>query len=386
MGFNALWVALFLLVAAVLWLLLRKPKSKAVSKSNPGSKGAVKNTSVSRPSAKTEGSAELPVFEAAPSVQSATPRRPLPPELEGFHLVLYEELDASARERVDSICSSMPEPHPVQRQLANGLDTPDELMEAVSSDAGLTASILRTVNSAAFSLAAPITSVQHAITYLGVSVVKGLVAQAAVAEHGDEGTPEQQAALARIWKSACSASALAQILGQELGIERPSVLATKALFFNLGDIALATGVPGAPAWYTDGASIVSRVTAQQDACAANTAILGATLARMWHLPDDIADAIESGFVPLVTHPSDYTVKGDSRKDSVLLYLVGRIGDRVAYRGLRDIGDLQLVGSEEPALFYLAEHLETAGLGRVAALFQDPAFKRKVNRVLQTLAG
>lgn len=345
-----------------------------------------KKPPVSRPSAKTEGSAELPVFEAAPSARSSAPRRPLPAELEGFKLVLHEDLDADALARVESICSSMPEPHPVQRKLASGLDTPDELMEAVSSDAGLTASILRTVNSAAFSLAAPITSVQHAITYLGVSVVKGLVAQAAVAEHSDEGTPEQQAALARIWKSACSASALAQILGQELGIERPSVLATKALFFNLGDVALATGVEDAPTWYVDGASIVSRVSAQQDACAANTAILGSTLARMWHLPDDIADAIESGFVPLVTHPADYLIEGDARRDSVLLYLVGRIGDRVAYRGLRDIGDLQLIESEEPALFYLAEHLDTAGLGRVVTLFQEPAFKRKANRVLQTLAG
>lgn len=378
MEFDALWVVLIVLVAITLWLFLGKSKTK--KRPQPPKKP----TSVSQPSAKGAESAELPAFESAAADRSEVAQRPLPAELEGFHLVMWDELTPEVSANIDAICTRMPEPHPVQRKLASGLDTPDALMEAVASDAGLTASILRTVNSAAFSLASPITSVQHAITYLGMSVVKGLVAQAAVAEQLDEGSPEQQAALGRIWKSACTASALAQMLGQELGVERPSVLATKALFFNLGDVALVTSVEGLPAVYSDGVSIVDRVSAQQKACSANTAIVGAGLARHWHLPDDIANAIESGFIPLVTPASEHPMSGAERQENVLLYLAGRIGDRVTYRGLADIAELPITDSEEPGLFYLEEQLKASGLGRVPALLEEPAFRRKANRVLATL--
>lgn len=380
MSFNALWIVLLVLISGALWLFLRKPASK------PRSSAARNMSPVSRASAKGAESAELPVVESESIAVPVASVRPVPDELRGFHLIMQSEIDDAARSRIELVCTNMPEPHPVQRQLAGGLDSPDALIEAVASDAGLTASILRTVNSAAFSLASPITSVQHAITYLGVSVVKGLVAQAAIAERLDEGTPEQQAALSRIWKSACTASALAQMLGQELGVQRPSVLATKALFFNLGDVALAMSIEESPTWYTDGVSIVQRVAAQQQACSANAAIVGSMLAGLWHLPDDIANAIEFGLLPLVTSAEAHPMQGEARRDNVLMYLAGRIGDRVTYRGLRDIAELNLVDSEESGLFYLPDHLNAAGLSRVPQLLQDPAFRRKANRVLATLNG
>jgi hypothetical protein len=384
MSFDVLIAIFAVLVVGVAWLMLRKPKTRTHSKAKPASPIARADGPVSKPNSRGADSAELPVFEGAET--QAAPAEPVhvPESLASFRLLLAADLDDVARAKIESICTSMPDPHPIHRQLAGGLDSPDQLAEAVSSDAGLTASILRTVNSAAFSLASPITSVHHAITYLGVSVVKGLVAQAAVSEQSDEGTPEQQLALSRIWTSACVASAMAQMLGQELGVPRPSVLATKSLFFNLGDVALTLSLPESPAWYQEGVSVVERINGQQSVCSANAAIVGANLARLWHLPDDIADAIESGFIPLATPPGEHPMSGDERRDNVLMYLAGRIGDRVTYRGVKDIAEIELMDTQEPGLFYLAGHLEAAGLGRVMALMQDPAFRRKANRVLSTL--
>lgn len=384
MGFSTLIIILVLLVATALWFLLRKPKTRARSRQSPGKPQP--SSAVISANLKGTVSAELPAVLSEASAIPVVPSRELPEALAQLHLTFSADVDDEVSTRIEAICTNMPEPHPVQKQLAGGLDTPEDLMAAVASDAGLTANILRTVNSAAFSLTSPITSVQHAITYLGVSVVKGLVAQAAVAQQTDEGTPEQQAALSRIWKSACTASAIAQMLAQELGVERPSVLATQALFFNLGDVALVLSVDGAPGWYTDGVSLVERIDSQQSACSANTAIIGARLARLWNLPDDIANAIESGMVPLVTPPAEHPMQGDARRGNVLMYLAGRMGDRATYRGLRDVAELELVDSEEPGLFYLGGHLDAAGLGRVPALLQDPAFRRKANRVLTTLGA
>lgn len=367
---------LALLAIALVWLWLRKP-------SKPKS-GSAPHRPVSRPVARGPASAELPQQEPAAAVIDA-PQLEKPAALAALDLVRAADIDDAVQAKIEGVCAAMADPHPVHSKLAGGLDTPEELMDVVASDAGLTASILRTVNSAAFSLTSPITSVQHAITYLGVSVVKGLVAQAAVAERVTEGTPQQQEALTRIWRSACAASAAAQALGQELGLARPSVLATKSLFFNLGDVAIVTADPEAAAWYQDGVSIVERIQGQQQAGYGNTAIVGAQLSRRWNLPDDIAAAIEDGFIPLVTPPTNHPMTGDELRQNILVYLAGRIGDRVTYRGLRDVADLELRATEEPGLFYLAGHLEAAGMARVPMLLQEPAFRRKINRLLQTLA-
>lgn len=367
---------LALLAVAIVWLWLRKPKKKAVT--------STAHRPVSKPASRSAGSAELPTQTPAISVPAA-PVPEKPALLAALQLEHRNDVDASVLARVETVCESMADPHPVQSKLAGGLDTPEELIEVVASDAGLTASILRTVNSAAFALTSPITSVQHAITYLGISVVKGLVAQAAVAERVAQGTAEQEEALTRIWRSACAASAVAQALGHELGVSRPSVLATKSLFFNLGDVAIVNADPAAAAWYRDGVSIVERIQSQQEAGYGNTAIVGAELSRRWNLPEDIASAIEHGLMPLVTPPSEHPMSGDDLRQNVLVYLAGRVGDRVVYRGLRDVADLELQGTQEPGLFYLAAYLEKAGMERALGLLQEPTFRRKINRLLQTLA-
>jgi hypothetical protein len=373
MVFELSILALVAVGLAFLWL--RKPRGRPPRAATP------------RPPAASRPVPAAPVaVPETPAGDPATEPRELPEALERLDLLSTAALDADGRQRLLSVCAAMPEPHPIQTRMATGLDAPEELMEAVASDAGLTASILKTVNSAAFALSTPITSVQHAVTYLGVSVVKGLVAQAVVARAMPEGTPQQEAALARIWRSACNASALAQMFGQELGLQRPSVLATKSLFFNLGDVALVLAVEEAAEWYSEGVSIVDRIDAQQRRCGLNTALVGAELARSWNLPADLVDAIETGFLPLCTPPAAHPMEGDERRSNVLVYLAGRIGDRVTYGGLRDIADLPLVGSAAPGLFYLADHLEAAGLGRALQLTGDPAFRRKANRLIETLAG
>lgn len=302
-----------------------------------------------------------------------------------FELTRAETITASIRADIDAICAIMPDPHPVHRQLGIGLDGPEELVEIVASDAGLTASILRNVNSAAFSLAFPIVSVRHAITYLGVSMVKAMVAQAAVAQRITPGTPAQEAALRRVWTSACGASAIAQLLAQELGLSRPSVLATRALFSNLGDVALVVARPESASWYTPGFDIVDRLNHQQQAFGFNSAMVGAALADRWNLPTDISNAIRMGFDPLVI-PEENPPADETHGDNLLLYLAARIGDRVSYMGLQDIADLDLSNNNDPDIFYLVNQLNRPDLSKVLALFEDVAFRRKANLIVQTLIG
>jgi hypothetical protein len=385
------------LLVVLLLLLLRKGSGKAAKKSakkspkktatnNAGKKTSSKSaagTGASAASNQQPGRAKDAIMHL--DVRSDIEPEPLPEPLAGLHLLKAEDIDEASWIRVAKVCEGMGDPHPVHTRLAGGLDSPEELREVVSADGGLTASILKTVNSAAFALASPITSVQHAVTYLGVGVVRGLVVRAALAEREETGTPEQQATLNSIWKSACSGSAFAQLIGQELALPRPSVLATKSLFFNLGDVAIARSVAGAHEWFTPDVDVIERIDAEQRALGANTAITGAALARHWNLPEDLADSIEEGYLPLVLRPGEHPMKGEDYQQNVLMYLAGQIGDRITYRGLRDIADLELEGAQEPALYNLAGHLDASGLKRVIPLLQDPTFRRKANRLISTLA-
>ncbi|MEE4277162.1 MAG: HDOD domain-containing protein [Halieaceae bacterium] len=378
-------LAIIVILLALLWL--RRPSASrraATAKTAHKTTTSPMNPAAAQRAMASAGAAEAASAASASADEPGAPRE-TPAPLLALRIITRDDLDAGAQAQVEAICRAMPEPHPVQKHMAGGLDTPEELLDAVVTDAGLTAAILRTVNSAAFALATPITSVQHAINYLGVGMVKGLVAQSVVAENTLEGTPEQQAALARVWRSACSASAFAQLLGQELGLSRPSVLSTKSLFFNLGDVALVLGVDGATQWYEEGISIVARIEAQQAACGANTAIVGAELARLWKLPPDLVAAIETGFLPLNTPAAEHPMSGEERQANIIVFLAGRIGDRISYRALRDIAELPLGSEDEPGLFFLPEHLSSAGLGRAPGLLQSPAFRRKANKLISTLA-
>ena len=131
--------------------------------------------------------------------------------------------------------------------------------------------------------------------------------------------------------------------------------------------------------------VIERIDAEQHALGANTAITGAALARHWNLPEDLAVAIEDGYLPLVLRPGEHPMKGEDYQQNVLMYLAAQIGDRITYRGLRDISDLELEDTEDPSLYHLAGHLEASGLKRVVTLLQDTTFRRKANRLIATLS-
>ncbi|MDO6592781.1 HDOD domain-containing protein [Neptuniibacter sp. 1_MG-2023] len=307
------------------------------------------------------------------------------PFLTEFDLFTLSEIDEEQVTRAQQLCEKLPDPHPVQSKLAGGLDTPQELIETLATDPGLTAGVLQTVNSAAFALTSPISSVQHAVNYLGVSFVKSLISQAAIADQTKSCSDVEKTALQRVWLSTAVGSAFATLLGQHSGDPRPSVLATKALFFNLGDLAFILGEKGAHAWYAEGMTLLDRVKAQQQTCGVNSSIVGSALARKWGLPAEIERAIGNSMLPLVKTPTELALKDDELKDSILLYLAGRVGDSVAYEGLRDLAEFTIETIDEPSTFLMKSHLEASEQKLVINLLSDIGFRKKFNRLLSTLA-
>jgi HD-like signal output (HDOD) protein len=292
-----------------------------------------------------------------------------------------DALDADQQAAVDRLCAGMPEPHPAFLALSRDPPDVEALAEIVRKDPGLTAEVLRTVNSAAFALSSPIASVQHAVTYLGMTTVQGIIAGATASGWSPDYSDKQRAALKRIVRASAVAATTGQLLGLASGRSRSSLVATRALFANLGDLAFLDREPAAVNWYEPGSTFIDRLRWQQQATAIDSPVLGAALAERWALPKDIVSAIERGTDLLLAPADDEATHGVDLADRLVIYCASRLGDRVAFRGLRDIADFDPCDTDDPECWFLPDAFAAAGLASLPALLRDPSFRRRANKQL-----
>lgn len=327
-------------------------------------------------------------LDVAPE-DAAHPASAPPAALQSFTLLRRDSArDAEEPGVFQTLVEAIPEPHAMFLQVTGELDDIDEITEAVKNEPALAADVLRTVNSAAFALTTPIASVHHAIAYLGVSYVKGLIAQSALARTLPASAPgsEQEAAMRRLWKSSQVASATAFLLARNLNLENPSVASTQALLANLGDINLLSLQPELAPLYAPGCLLLERVQGQQAALGANAAMFAALLARRWGLPANIEAALEQSLLPLAVPPAEHPLQGPELATAAVVYTACRLGDAALFQGLKDVAGFSL-GEERPVeLHYIPAYLEAADVQRLEATLQDSATRRAINRTLTAAAS
>ena len=112
---------------------------------------------------------------------------------------------------------------------------PSEIAELVSLDASLTARVLRLVNSAFYGLRRNVTTVNHAIVYLGLNTIKNLALTASIfgSLRPDQG---HAAAFKDILMHMVAVGLAADILAKEVGIRDDSELFTFGILHDLGKI------------------------------------------------------------------------------------------------------------------------------------------------------
>jgi serine/threonine protein kinase len=171
------------------------------------------------------------------------------------------------------------------------------LAEAIMRDFGLTQKLLRVVNSAAFG-AGKITKVSQAITVLGIAQLRAIAAGMLLANGARSGTrtPEVDVALT----DAFVTGIIARNVGRALGLDAAEELFICGMFSRLGQLLTLYYLS------EENAEIVRRIGQENvDPAAASRAVLGLSfeqlgvaVARKWHFPDGIVNAM----VPLATGP------------------------------------------------------------------------------------
>ncbi len=168
-----------------------------------------------------------------------------------------------------------------------------------AADPALAASLLRTVNSAAFGLHRKITNVADAVNYLGFASVKTMVLQLQL-DQALGGHTAVNPDLADLWVHSLIVSYIADCIGRRVpGVDRGFV-STLGLLHDIGKIVVLTRFPDQARELTAAraADPASSTLAQETKIlGVNHADLGANVAAQWGLPGDLVRAIRFHHVP-----------------------------------------------------------------------------------------
>jgi len=175
---------------------------------------------------------------------------------------------------------------------------------AIAPDPALTANILRIANSAQFAPRRRITSVRHAVAWLGVRRLYDVVTSAAFQRVLPARLPGYDIEAADFWLHSIAVATLAQQLALELQIEEPEQTFTAGLLHDLGKLAMCSFL------FQSKASLLSCfadetldiITAEQRLLSFDHAAVGGMLAQHWKLPEAVAWAANWHHAPDLAPP------------------------------------------------------------------------------------
>jgi HD-like signal output (HDOD) protein len=295
--------------------------------------------------------------------------------------------------RLAALADSLPRPRAVLTQLLQSGDDPVELARVVATDPATaaqllrtvnSAQLLRTVNSAQFQLAQQITSVQHAVTYLGANLVRDIAIRHALAVPPVPGEPAAEHVYQQLWRNSYLASAVALVVARQQRLPSAAALSTQALLFSLGDIALVAQHPQLAELYSPGNDLQARVEATQQQLALNSAMAAAHLGRVWQLPQDLVAVLGASLEPVAGGPQ--RLSAELLPGVTLGYFATRLAEVLLQQSVcapRAAVDALLL---QPQAYFLPEYLAACGVVGIADMLEQPAVTRRLAAVWSGLDG
>jgi len=202
-------------------------------------------------------------------------------------------------------------------------DQPDiqRLVGLISKDVGLSAAVLKAVNSPYYGLRTKISSINHAISMLGMgnvsSLVINLALRASVPIPGIE----------RYWESASRSAQLASMLARKLNLRH--LMEDAHLYTLFHDSAMPVLLQRFPAYreimenISQGKIDWIEITAMEDArFNTNHSVVGGLLASNWGLPSHIREAIDRHHDITVFHSEKLS------PDSLTLIALGHVAEHI----------------------------------------------------------
>ncbi len=203
------------------------------------------------------------------------------------------------------------------QKIVTCLQDPDasivDIGKIIQDDIGMTTKILQLVNSAFFGLAKKVSSIERAVSYLGLDTIGALVLGHGVFSQFQHAGALKGFDIDALWRYCSECSKAAAIVSES---ENKSTNTTEEAFLSsmlhdVGKLILASVKP------REYAEVLSRLESQS--CASNSVeldVLGAThsevgayLIGLWGLPDSIVEAVAYHEDPALCDDNDFGVLG-----------------------------------------------------------------------------
>jgi len=183
-------------------------------------------------------------------------------------------------------------------RLANIVSNPEheirEIVEVVSFDQALTATLLRRANSAALGARFQIKTVRDAALWLGSGSLLSLALATSVSTRMSQPIPAYGLAEGQLWKQSVAASLAAEEIRVQAGVEVPAEAPTAALLHDFGKVVLAQHFGARVLNMLAQAAVADNVgllAAEARVFGINHADIGGLVAQHWKLPHSIVEAI-----------------------------------------------------------------------------------------------
>lgn len=205
----------------------------------------------------------------------------------------------------------------------------EEIACIIGKDIGVTAKILKLVNSAFFGLQRKVSSTDDAVSYLGVATIKALVL-AVSAFSPFEGKKSCPLSVESIWSHSLEVASNARQISETLGArnKEPADIFVAGLLHDVGKLALAANLPDE---YTELLAHCRQkrapvYQAEEALFGANHATIGGYLLSLWGLPDSVVSAI-------CFHHQPRLIRGEEH----MAVLAVHIADALVQRGPEEQG-------------------------------------------------
>ncbi len=238
----------------------------------------------------------------------------------------------------------------------------DDLESLVSTDAVLSARVLKVVNSAFYGMPSEVTTIQQAIVMLGFSGLKSIVLAASLAKLFRGGSIDDSFNAQELWSHSAAVGAASKMLADELGMDGSEMFLTGLMH----DVGIVVEIQASRTGFVEVIKARSE-NPSESFCETEARILGAThedfglgLARKWNFPAAMQAAVGS-------HHHPERADGDARRIASLICVADHLA---AEAGIGYVGTVQ--GSPFPIAAVEFLGLSDAAIENVRATLPDAA--------------
>lgn len=223
------------------------------------------------------------------------PEQLMPSNVEHLRDMFYQEQKGGAKEMVDAETqvASFPDVYFRLREvLEKSVSSSKDVAGVVSTDVGLTAKLLRLVNSPLYGFAERIDSVTHAVSLLGVKEVSNLALGISTINFFKDIPPELMD-MRTFWKHSISVGIFAKLLAGQIKNAPTERLFTGGLLHDVGRLILFKKLPYAStqALIYARENMVPLVDAEQETFGYDHTDVGRTLLEAWNFPAEMTELV-----------------------------------------------------------------------------------------------